>query len=285
MGAQRLVIALVVALLLSAGATYFVYTRMMQQNQSQIQFTKIVVAARPLPAGAPLKAEDLTLADWPTNLPLNGSFAKVEDVQERPLIFPLGEKEPVLERDLAVPGSGIGLTVRIPPGMRATSIRSNEIVGVAGFLFPGSHVDILATYTPMGSNSPITQTVLQNVEVLTAGQKIQPDPQGKPETVSVVTLLLSPEDSEKLLLASSLGTIQFVLRNGSDSARTEIRPANLVELVGGAKPAAPPASRTTTQRARPAPPPAPKPPDIYIVEVINGDKRSTEKFPENPAAK
>jgi pilus assembly protein CpaB len=279
MGAGRVVIALVVALLLSGGATYFVYTRMLQQNQSQIQFTKIVITAKSVPAGVPLKAEDLQLADWPTNLPLNGSFSKIEDVKDRPAIYPLAEREPVLERDLAVPGSGIGLTVKIPPGMRATSIRSNEIVGVAGFLYPGSHVDVLATYTPVGSNSPITQTVLQDVEVLTAGQKIQPDPQGKPETVSVVTLLLSPEDSEKLLLASSLGTIQFVLRNGSDSKRPEIRAANVSGLLSGSKPEAPrPAPSTSTRRARVVAPPPPKPPAFFMVEVINGDKRSTEKF-------
>jgi pilus assembly protein CpaB len=138
---------------------------------------------------------------------------------------------------------------------------------------------VLATYTPVGANSPITQTVLQNVEVLTAGQKVQPDPQGKPETVSVVTLLLNPEDSEKLLLASSLGTIQFVLRNGSDNERPEIRVANVSGLLSGNAPAEPPpAARTSTPRPRVVAPPAPKPPEFYVVEVINGDKRSTQKF-------
>src|SRR5438045_8503693 len=109
----------------------------------------------------------------------------------RALIYPLSEKEPVLLRDLAEPGSGISLSVRIPPGMRATAVRSNEIVGVAGFLYPGSHVDVLVTYTPPGGNNvPVTETVLQDVEVLTAGQTTEPDPQGKPQTVNVVTLLL-----------------------------------------------------------------------------------------------
>lgn len=278
MGAQRIIIALGVALLLSGGVTYFVYTRMIQQNQASIQLTKIVVATRPLPAGVALKEADLELADWPTNLPLKGSFSKIEDVAERALILPVSEKEPILDRDLADPGSGIGLSVKIPPGMRATSIRSNEIVGVAGFLYPGSHVDVLATYTPVGNNSPITQTVLQNVEVLTAGQKIQPDPQGKPETVSVVTLLLNPEDSEKLLLASSLGTIQFVLRNGSDVVHSEIRPVNAGELLSGPKPPKPPAPARRAARPRVVRQPTPKPPDFYMVEVINGETRSTEKF-------
>src|SRR5207302_2930934 len=110
---------------------------------------------------------------------------------------------PILERDLAVEGAGIGLAGRIPTGMRATAVRSNEIVGVAGFLYPGSHVDVLVTYTPPGAgNVPVTQTVLQDVEVLTAGQTSEPDPQGKHQSVSVVTLLVNPEDSQKLQLGS-----------------------------------------------------------------------------------
>ncbi len=106
---------------------------------------------------------------------------------------------------LAAPGSGIGLTVKIPEGMRATSVKSDEIVGVAGFLFPGSHVDVLVTFRSDRFPTPATQIVLQDVEVLTVGQKLEPDPQGKPENVSVVTLLLTPEDSQKLVLASTPG--------------------------------------------------------------------------------
>ena len=95
-------------------------------------------------------------------------------------------------------------------------MKSNKIVGVASFLYPGSHVDVLGTFTLPGNPAPVTQTILQNVEVLTAGQKIEPDPQGKPQTVNVVTLLLNSEDSQKLLLASTHGEIQFVLRGGAD---------------------------------------------------------------------
>src|SRR5206468_6205021 len=131
-----------------------------------------------------------------------------------------------LQRDLGVEGAGIGLAGKIPEGMRAVAIRSNEIIGVAGFLYPGSRVDLLMTFTPPGSgnNIPITQTVLQNVEILTAGQTIEPDPQGKPQAVNVVTLLLSPENSQKLQLASGQGTIQFVLRSGADQKTAELQP-------------------------------------------------------------
>jgi pilus assembly protein CpaB len=239
---------------------------------------KIVVANRDLPAGVALTAQDVSLADWPASNPVPGSFDKIERVVGRPVIYPLGPKEPVLERDLAVAGSGIGLSAKIPAGMRATSVRSNEIVGVAGFLYPGSHVDVLATYNVPGNQGPVTQTVLQNVEVLTAGEKIEPDPQGKPQTVNVVTLLLTPEDSQKLLLTSTQGTIQFVLRSGADQGKVDVPPTRLEQLVAGARPAAPPPAPAPKVRKQAVVPAAPKAPEVYTLEVIQGDKRSVEKF-------
>ena len=281
MDVRRVAIALILALILSGGATYFLYTRL-RNSTSRPQVSKIVAAAHPVTAGSAIKVEDVGLIDWPLNIPLAGSFAKVDDVVGRALIYPLGEKEPVLQRDLAEPGSGIGLSVKIPPGMRAASIRSNEIVGVAGFLFPGSRVDVLDTYTPPGSPSPITEIVLQNVEVVTAGQKIQPDPQGKPETVSVVTLLLNPKDSEKLLLSTSQGNVQFVLRNGADMEEVKTTPMSMADLMGVVKPPTPVVTRTTRARAPKvvAKPATPPPPDFYTIEIIQGEKRSEQKFPE-----
>ncbi len=196
-----------------------------------------------------------------------------------------------MARDLAIPGSGIGLSVKIPPGMRATSVRSNEVVGVAGFLFPGSHVDVLGTFTVSGNTEPITQTLLQDVEVLTAGTQIEPDPQGKPQTVNVVTLLLSPEDSQKLLIASTLSTIQFVLRNGADQEKKTVKPTRLGELIAAARPPAPPtASSTKGRRPKVVQPEHQVPvPSVYVVEVIQGKERNEQKFsngtPEEGGAK
>ena len=153
--------------------------------------------------------------------------------------------------------------------MRATSVKSDEVVGVAGFLFPGSHVDVLVTFRSDGLPMPATQIVLQDVEVLTVGQKLQPDPQGKPDTVSVVTLLLTPEDAQKLVLASSQGSIQFVLRNGADHTRVDAMPVQVAQLAG-ARPLATPAA-VTPRRSLPM-----KPADV--VETILGDKRSTKSF-------
>ena len=286
MDIRRVVVALALALALSGGVAYLLYGRLRQRGPSGPPVTKIVAAAKNVAAGAALKQEDVTLVDWPQSVLPVGTFTKVEDVMGRALIYPLSEKEPVLLRDLAEPGSGISLSVKIPPGMRATSVRSNEIVGVAGFLFPGSHVDVLDTYTPPGSNAPQTDTVLQNVEVISAGQKIQPDPQGKPETVTVVTLLLSPRDSEKLLLASSQGNIQFVLRNGADTEQvkgTAVRLADLSES-GAPKPPAPLTTHVRVRSSKSEAKKLPKPEDFYTIEIYQGDKRSEQKFPESAPA-
>lgn len=285
MDTRRIAIALVLALVISGGLTWLLYNRLRGQVESRPTTIKVIATSRALQAGVMLTKDDMTLIDWPSNLSLAGSF-KEPDLKDkvlgRTLLYPLDEKQPVLDRHLAALGAGIALSAKIPTGMRATSVRSNEVVGVAGFLFPGSHVDVLATYRPLHSDSPITQTVLQNVEVLTAGQNIQPDPQGKPQTVNVVTLLLSPEDSEKLLLASSQATIQFVLRSGADTEHSNPRPISMDELLSGVqKPPPPPvrlASRTKFSAKTKAAEAPPKPPEFYTIEVIHGDKRSVEKF-------
>ena len=261
------------AALLAGIITYF-FSKRMSLSRAQHATTGIVAAVNDLPSGATLTAKDVALVDWPTNLPLNGSFDKIEDVIGKPLLYPLVSREPILKRDLGLEGSGIGISGRIPTGMRATAVRSNEIVGVAGFLYPGSRVDVMVTYTPPGGGTgPVTQTVLQNVEVLTAGQTIEPDPQGKPETVSVVTLLVSPEDSQKLQLASSQGVIQFVLRSGVDQKSVDLHPTHLDQLASDKAPAPPPTPgkkmpRKVAEVTKP----------VYVLEVIQGTKRTEEKF-------
>jgi pilus assembly protein CpaB len=261
------------AALLAGIITYF-FSKRMSLSRAQHATTGIVAAVSDLPSGATLTAKDVVLVDWPTNLPLTGSFDKIDDVIGKPLLYPLVSREPILKRDLGLEGSGIGISGRIPTGMRATAVRSNEIVGVAGFLYPGSRVDVMVTYTPPGGGAgPVTQTVLQNVEVLTAGQTIEPDPQGKPETVSVVTLLVSPEDSQKLQLASSQGVIQFVLRSGVDQKSVDLHPTHLDQLASDKSPAPPPTPgkkmpRKVAEITKP----------VYILEVIQGTKRTEEKF-------
>lgn len=271
MDRRRIALALVIALAVSAGATFFFYSKIKSERDAKPKVNKIVAAKDVLRAGTQLSAENAVLIDWPQNIPLLGAYTKVEDVVGRPLIQPIAANQPILESTLAQPGSGLGLTVRIPEGMRGVSVRSNDVVGVAGFLYPGSHVDVLVTYRSPEDPNVVTRTVLQNVEVLSAGQRIEPDPQGKPETVNVVTLLLNPVDSEKLVLATSQGSIQFVLRNGIDTNSTSTPGITLAELVTGKpKPVKSPVRVAV----------APKPANFYVVETIAGDRKSTEKFEE-----
>lgn len=268
---KRIVLAVVIALAFAAGAAYLVFAGLRMQRSAEPQFRKVVLAAKAIDAGSVLGPDNLIVADWPVNLALTGGFSKADEVTGRSLIYPVAEKQPILATSLAAPGSGIGLTVKIPEGMRATSVKSNEVSGVAGFLYPGSHVDVLVSYRPPNSQSQLTQTVLQDVEVLTAGQHIEPDPQGKPETVNVVTLLLTPQDSEKMALAGQEGTIQFVLRNGADKSKVTTVPVAMAELITGQKLPSPPIPAVKVVKKE-------KPPNFYEVETINGDKHDVAKF-------
>ena len=276
------------AAIIAGGATYLV-ARRLQPPPAGPNMISIVAAAKDLSPGVPLTAQDLTTIAWPENVSMPGSMRKPEDVIGRPLMVSVSAKQPLVQRDLAAPGSGYGLSGKIPEGMRATAIRSNEIVGVAGFLFPGSHVDVIATYS--SSSGVITNTVLQDVEVISTGTSIEPDPQGKPQTVNVVTLLLTPEDSQKILLASSQGTIQFVLRSGVDRKIADILPTRMDQLSGrpvqvsapapvapAPKPVARASAKVEPPRVAPVVEAPPKAPEPHVIEVIQGTQRSVQKF-------
>ena len=272
MDRRRLTVALMAALLLSGAVTFFLNRRINVRNGAAMtQSTqKYVAATRPVQPGEVLKADSLSLVEWPAKLPLEGGFTKVEDLAGRAVIYPVAARQPILQPYLAAPGSGIGLTAKIPEGMRATSLRSDEIVGVAGFLFPGSHVDVLVSVRSDAVPQPEAQIVLQDAEVLTIGQKTEPESGGKAETVGVVTLLLTPEDAQKVVLASTQGSIHFVLRNGADRGHVDSVPVSVAQLMGGAR-----GRGSSAKLATPAPTPT-KPP--YVVETILGDKRATSEF-------
>jgi pilus assembly protein CpaB len=277
MNPKRIILALVLAMAIAGVVTYAFYARVRMQRSDSTKVVKVVAATKPLTSGSPITADSVAQVDWPANMAVSGAFTKVEDVIGRSVIYPIDEYQPILDHDVAQAGSGIGLTVKIPEGMRAVSVRSNDVVGVAGFLYPGSHVDVLVTSKVDNSPNPQTQTVLANVEVLTAGQKIEPDPTGKPETVNVVTLLLKPEDGEKLVLASSQGAIQFVLRNGADQNSPDTKPVDMADLMTGMKKPAVPGQKKVAV-AKPVVKAAKPPVVFYEVETISGGKRSVDKF-------
>ena len=273
MDIRRLSLALFIALVLSAGATYLLYSRIRNQKSAPPVTIRIVAAADQLAAGTALTPQNLKIVDWPASIPLPGAFSTPGQVIGRSLMYPVNANQPLVESELAAPGSGFGLSVKIPDGMRAISIRSNDVVGVAGFLYPGSHVDVLLTFRPDNASAPLTQTILQDVNVLTAGQTLEPDPKGRPQTVNVVTLLLSPRDAQKLVLASQQGSVQFVLRNGADQNKPEQKPVLTSQLMTDVAPPQPKAHVVAA-----APPKAPHPPEFYTVETIEGEKHTVTKF-------
>ncbi len=265
---RRLTWAFLIALLISGGCT-FLLSRRLKLHGAPVITQEYVAAAAPLDAGEVLEAGKLKLVQWPVSVPLAGAFLKPQDVIGRSLLYPLAAGAPILDRDLAIPGTG--LTTKIPDGMRALALRSNEVVGVAGFVFPGSHVDVLVTYQSTASPEPATATVLQNVEVLAAGSQVQPNLDGKPSSVNVVTVLVTPDDAERVVLASTQGTIHFVLRNSEDHDNVDTPPVGLAELIPGIGPAPIITKRVMRARAaRRAPP--------EVVETVIGDKHSGVSF-------
>ena len=272
--ARRFILALLVALVISGAAVFIIY-RKMARNATPVAQTPIeyVAAARPTNPGDILKREDLTMISWPRNNPLAGSFVKADDLVGRVALYPLQAGQPVLDSELAAAGAGMGLSGRVPEGMRAIALRSDEVVGVAGFLMPAAHVDVLVTYKPEPNMpDPITATVLQDAEVLAVGHEVQPDPSGKPANVDVVTLLLSPQDAQKAVLAAAQGSIHFVLRRGGDNSPAQTTPVYVSELAGGV---APKVAKAVARVARTETAPKPK---AWVVETDLGAKHTTESF-------
>jgi pilus assembly protein CpaB len=267
--------ALILAFLLSA-FVYRQFKRLSATSQQVVPTHYIVVADEPLQLGTRLTASNLRLIPWPASAPVAGMFTRIEDCVNHALITPVAENEPILADKLASIESGAGLPATIPEGMRAVSVAVNEVVGVAGFVTPGKTVDVLVTGSGNGSTGSVTRTILENIRVLAAGQKIEQDQQGKPETAAVITLLVTPEDASKLTMASTVGKIQLALRNTIDTKTTNPEPMLQTTLFGGAAPP-PEAPHVVAAPKKSAPAPAASP--IYTIEVITGGKRELKSFP------
>ena len=278
MNRNRMLIGLGVALLVALLVSNFVYRKFQEASAVKPQPTRqIVVAAKPLPMGTRLDSSMLRTVSWPARQSVAGMCTRMQDCTNRALITPVVENEPILEGKLAPAAAGAGLAAVIPQGMRAMSVAVNDVVGVAGFVTPGTMVDVLVTGAVTGGQSGgnITRTILENVRVLAAGQKVQQDQQGKPQTVSVITLLVSPEQAAKLAMGSTQGKIQLALRNTVDTDDT-LPPAVLQTnlFASGVPSPAPVVARHVAPKAA-APAPA-----AYQVEIITGGKRETKSFTE-----
>ena len=270
---------LMVAIVLGLLVARYVYQQL--QRASAIKpapTSQVVVAATRIPIGQRLQPGKLRVVSWPAGHQPVGSFAKIEDCLDRAVISPLVDNEPILEDHLAPREGGAGLAAMIPEGQRALSVRVDDVVAVAGFVGPGTMVDVLVTGDVPGGGNTVTRVILEDIRVLAAGQKVQQDREGKPQTVTVVTLQVTPEQANKLTMASTEGRIHLALRNTIDTKEANPPPVYKTTLFAGSPPPVPTA---TSKSKRLAPPPPPKPPDLYVIEVIRGDKRENQTFPDS----
>jgi pilus assembly protein CpaB len=296
---KRFVAVLIFAFVVASGASLMLYRLMSnrpQTTKAAPASVKLALAARDLELGAVLREEDVALADWSGPVPM-GALIRIQDAVGRGVITKMIAKEPILESRLAPKGAGGGFAVIIPKGMRAVAVPVNEVVGVAGFVVPGMHVDVLISGAPPNGAAnlgTLTKTLLQNIEVLSAGQDFKKDAEGKPIMVQVVNLLVTPEQAEQLSLASHQTTIQLILRNPLDRDTTKTPGAAMASLFGGKfkmpengkiggdydTPVARPARPAVVVKpvVQELPPPPPKKETPFVMEIITGTKKAETKF-------
>jgi pilus assembly protein CpaB len=277
----RTLLVLVVAVAAAGAASFAVYraVQRMPVRQVEVAQMQVAVAAAPIPVGTVVTKDMVKLVGWPSNSPVAGSFAAADAVAGRAALVSIAENEPITEPKLASKEAGGGLSPTIPAGMRAMSVKVNEVIGVAGFTVPGTRVDVLATIGKAQQESA-TRTVVSNVLVLTAGTRYDqeaPKKDGKPIPTTVVTLAVLPADAERIALAQAEGQIMLALRNPLDDQPTLTPGVRLAALM--APPGGPPVEKTVKGRkvvvaSKPVPvEPAQR---IYTVEAIRGAKRTEE---------
>jgi pilus assembly protein CpaB len=277
---RRLLIILLTALVVASLSTYLVI-RAVGSRMASVRpqaSTSLVAAAADIKIGAVLTANDLKTIQVVGSAP-QGAILKPENAIGRGVISPLYAGEPIVENRLAPMGSGGGLAATISPGMRAIAVKVDQVVGVAGFVLPGMRVDVVISGVPPASgNSNAAQdtearTILQNIQVLSAGTDIQKDAEGKPQQVQVVNLLVTPEQAQVMALASNQTKIQLVLRNPLDTKMDPVQGTAMTNLFQDVNaPATKP--HLTGRIVKPRPKPVP----LFSVEVINGNQRTEEKF-------
>lgn len=278
-----LAVATVVAGLASVGVYQAI--RSIPERQVEIATRHAVVAAAELPIGTLLTRDKVKLVAWPAQTPLQGGFSSVDEVVDRGLIAGVVENEPLSESKLASKAAGAGLPPTITPGMRAISVKVNEVIGVAGFVVPGTRVDVVTIIQRESRDDTISRVVVSNVQVLSAGTRYDqeaPKKDGQAIRSTVVTLMVSPVDAERVALAQAEGQLMLTLRNPLDVELSQTEGVLKAALFGADKPVPAPA-RPAARRAA-----LPVVPDVMPVvvtrinrvETIRAAKR-TEEIIEN----
>jgi pilus assembly protein CpaB len=301
---KRLIIALAGAVLCGVLGVMLI-TRYLSNVQAYTRdLGNVVVAKVEIPLGAKITADHLMLVPIPNGSAPEGAFRKVDEVTGRVAITPIGVRETVTGNKLAPEGVGGGLSAVIPEGYRAMTVKVDDIVGVSGFVMPGSFVDVVAVIVPQAaqggqSSGPISKIVLQQIKVLASGPKLDsPDNQREPTNAKSVTLQVTPEQAERLSLAANEGKLQLVMRSYTDQEASQTRGVNKESLLGGESMADVPASKSekteqpkTIKTRKPITPrrvaavinpeikPAAQPVSRNSVELIEGAKRREVDMP------
>ncbi|HET9267470.1 MAG TPA: Flp pilus assembly protein CpaB [Vicinamibacterales bacterium] len=285
---HRTLIVMTVAVATAALAALGVYQAIqkMPLRQVEMETVPVVVATRAIPVGTRLTKDDVKVVAWPARTQVPDAFSNVPAVVDRGVIAPIGLNEPVTAARVAGPDAGAGLPPIIPAGMRAISVRVNEVVGVAGFVLPGTRVDVLVAVADDGDDSnrkePMARTVVNNVQVLTAGTRYDQAEakDGQPQRSTVVTLAVLPADGERIALASNEGQLSLVLRNPMDVDPADTNGIKLAALMKGTGPEPvldAPKRKMVPAKKAPAPQAAaPLVPQVYKVEAIRAAKRTEE---------
>lgn len=303
MNRSRMFLLAAVAFLVAIGVAAFTYQWLSNRLKPVEDTTQIVVAALPVSLGAKLTEADVRLASWPKASIIDGTFHSISEVVGRGVLVSMIPNEPVLASKLAAEGSGAGLMSTIPDGMRAVGVKVNDVIGVAGFVVPGARVDVILSGSPTSGNIEMAKVILESIQVLAAGQNVTSDDNGRPMNVQVVTLLVTPEQSEALALASVDGRLQLALRNPLDLQEEKpnaIRREQLFSGFSGGSVAPTPPAATPKPVARVAPrkvePPPPAPPPVAAqpapappvankkiqVTTIQGNKIENHEFDAKP---
>jgi pilus assembly protein CpaB len=275
MNRSRLLLIGIVALALGAFVSFTVYRNLQSRTGSDTApGVDVVIAAGDIQVGAKIEDKDVKVVRFPSGDLPPSCFHLKSSVVGRGVVLPIAKGEFVLPLKLAGENAGYGLPSLIPPGMRAVSVRVNEVVSVAGFVLPGTRVDVLLTGNPSGASEQQTTTVLENVAVIATGQRLERNAAGDPQSTPVITLLVSPDDAQKLTLASTQGRIQLALRNPLDTKQQDLASMRTNSLYKNVS-APMPVVRERHKRKTVELPPAP---DLYTVQVIRGNKTELQKF-------
>ena len=296
---KRFFIVLVGALIFGVLAAVSVSKYLSSAQAYTKNLNKVAVAKVAIPIGSKIIAEQITVVQFPKESTPDGAFDSPEKLAGRVAVVNIAPREPITEARLAPEGTAAGLSAVIPEGYRAMTVKVDDAAGISGFIMPGTMVDVVVTIDPReggGRQDPVSKIVLQNIKVLANGQNIdKPENEREANSVKAVTLQVTPEQAEKLALASAEGKLQLVMRNQIDQGDEQTPGVNKRNLLTGdtASPApepgalkseqpkteSKPAVRRSAPVSKPAAAPAPQPTPRASVEMIEGAKKRSVEFP------